>query len=49
MRLEAKSDKAMDDEVTEFTVAQVLSDKIGVPLEIITGHLEGLQVLDSLN
>ena len=29
------------DEVTEFTIAQVLSDKIGVPLEIIVGHLEG--------
>ena len=30
-------------EVTEITIAQVLSDKIGVPLEIITGHLEGTQ------
>ena len=29
------------DEVTELTIAQVLSDKIGVPLEIIVGHLEG--------
>ncbi len=42
MRYEAKTDKAMDyDEVTEFTIAQVLSDKIGVPIEIISGHLEG--------
>jgi ATP-dependent Clp protease ATP-binding subunit ClpC len=30
------------DEVTEPTVAQVLSDKIGVPLEVVTGHLEGM-------
>ncbi|MCX6844599.1 MAG: AAA family ATPase, partial [candidate division WOR-3 bacterium] len=29
-------------EVTELTVAQVLSDKIGVPLEAVTGHLEGM-------
>ncbi len=42
MRYKAKTDKAMDyDEVTEFTIAQVLSDKIGVPIEIISGHLEG--------
>ena len=41
IRREAKSDKALDDEVTEFTIAQVLSDKIGVPIEIIVGHLEG--------
>jgi ATP-dependent Clp protease ATP-binding subunit ClpC len=27
-------------EVTEMTVARVLSEKIGVPLDIITGHLE---------
>ncbi len=27
--------------VTEFTVAQVLSEKMGVPLEIITSHLDG--------
>ena len=31
-----------DGEVTELTVAQVLSDKIGVPLEVVTGHLEGM-------
>jgi ATP-dependent Clp protease ATP-binding subunit ClpC len=29
-------------EVTELAVAQVLSDKIGVPLEVVTGHLEGM-------
>ncbi|MEW6419518.1 MAG: ATP-dependent Clp protease ATP-binding subunit [Nitrospirota bacterium] len=29
------------DEVTEFTIAQVLSDKIGIPIEIISGHIEG--------
>lgn len=29
-------------EVTEFTIAQVLSEKMGVPLEIISGHLEGM-------
>lgn len=28
--------------VTETTVAAVLSDKIGVPLEIVTGHIEGM-------
>ena len=28
-------------EVTESTIAQVLSDKINIPLEIITGHIEG--------
>ena len=27
--------------VTELTIAQVLSDKTGVPLEIIAGHMEG--------
>ncbi len=27
-------------EVTELTVARVLSEKIGVPLDVITGHLE---------
>ncbi len=29
-------------EVTELTIAQVLSEKMGVPLEIITGHMEGM-------
>ena len=33
-------------EVTELTVAQVLSDKIGVPLEVVTGHLEGPALSD---
>jgi ATP-dependent Clp protease ATP-binding subunit ClpC len=28
-------------EVTELTIAQVLSEKIGLPLEVVTGHLEG--------
>lgn len=31
-----------DAEVTELTIAQVLSDKVGVPLEVITGYLEGM-------
>jgi ATP-dependent Clp protease ATP-binding subunit ClpC len=30
-------------EVTEITIAQVLSEKIGVPLEVITGHMDGLK------
>jgi len=30
------------DSVTEHTIAEVLSDKMGLPLEIIKGHLEGL-------
>ncbi len=30
------------DEVTELTIARVLSEKMGVPLEIITGHMEGM-------
>jgi ATP-dependent Clp protease ATP-binding subunit ClpC len=34
--------EGMSGEVTELTVAQVLSDKIGVPLEVVTGHLEGM-------
>jgi ATP-dependent Clp protease ATP-binding subunit ClpC len=29
-------------EVTELIIAQVLSEKIGVPLEVITGYLEGM-------
>jgi ATP-dependent Clp protease ATP-binding subunit ClpC len=29
-------------EVTELTVAKVLSEKIGVPLEVIIGYLEGM-------
>jgi ATP-dependent Clp protease ATP-binding subunit ClpC len=31
------------DEVTEITIAKVLSEKMGLPIEIITGHLEGTQ------
>jgi len=52
MRLDMKKDEAPLEkkaggignraEVTEITIAQVLSDKIGVPLEVITGHLEGM-------
>ena len=30
-------------EVTEDTIAQVLSEKMGLPLEIITGHIEGME------
>lgn len=33
---------AVGDEIDTLTIARVLSDKIGVPLEIITGHLEGM-------
>jgi ATP-dependent Clp protease ATP-binding subunit ClpC len=29
--------------VTEVTIAQVLSEKMGLPLEIIAGHLEGMK------
>jgi ATP-dependent Clp protease ATP-binding subunit ClpC len=28
--------------VTELTIAQVLSEKIGVPLQVVAGHLEGM-------
>ena len=31
-------------EVTETTIAQVLSEKIGVPVEVITGHLGGMEM-----
>jgi ATP-dependent Clp protease ATP-binding subunit ClpC len=31
------------DKVTEITIAKVLSEKTGLPLEIITGHIEGTQ------
>jgi len=34
---------AMNGEIDTLTVAQVLSEKIGVPLEIVTGHLEGMR------
>ena len=29
-------------EVSELTITQVLSEKIGIPMEIITGHLKGM-------
>jgi ATP-dependent Clp protease ATP-binding subunit ClpC len=29
-------------EVSEMTIAQVLSEKVGIPLEVIAGHLEGM-------
>jgi ATP-dependent Clp protease ATP-binding subunit ClpC len=32
----------MNGEVKPITIAQVLAEKIGVPLEVITGHLEGM-------
>lgn len=38
---EIKAATKANDDVTEFTVAQVLSEKIGIPLDIITGHLKG--------
>ena len=31
-------------EVTETTIAQVLSEKVGVPAEVITGHLDGMEM-----
>jgi ATP-dependent Clp protease ATP-binding subunit ClpC len=30
-------------EVTELTIAEVISEKMGLPLEIITGHIEGMK------
>ena len=50
MRSDGKKDAAMDAtkaiemsaEVNGITIAQVLADKMGVPLEVITGHLEGM-------
>ncbi|MCX6035137.1 MAG: ATP-dependent Clp protease ATP-binding subunit, partial [Chloroflexi bacterium] len=30
-------------EVSEITIAQVLSEKMGVPLEVITGHMVGMK------
>lgn len=35
-----KDDSKTKNEVTEITIAQVLSDKTSIPLDIITGHLE---------
>ncbi len=34
-------DQLNQDEVTGHTIAEVLSEKMGLPLEILTGHLEG--------
>lgn len=34
-------DQANPEEVTQHTIADVLSEKLGLPLEILTGHLEG--------
>jgi len=52
MRIESEKDKVKPvegangaegrAEVTELTIAQVLSEKVGVPLEIIAGHLDGM-------
>ena len=50
MRSDGKKDVAVDAakpietgaEVNGMTIAQVLAEKIGVPLEVITGHLEGM-------
>ncbi len=50
MRMDKARDKSLKEptgigggaEVTELTIAQVLSEKMGVPIEIITGHLEGM-------
>ncbi|MDD5311457.1 MAG: ATP-dependent Clp protease ATP-binding subunit [Dehalococcoidia bacterium] len=39
---EGDKDKASYGQVTEVTIAQVLSEKKGLPLEVITGHLEGI-------
>ena len=38
----AQEEKEMGGEVNVLTIAQVLSEKIGVPLEVIAGHLDGL-------
>jgi len=46
MGLERRVKDAIDrntGEVTEISIAKVLSEKMGLPLEIITGHLEGTQ------
>jgi ATP-dependent Clp protease ATP-binding subunit ClpC len=41
---EAGSEKALESygDVTEMIVAEVLSEKASVPLDVITGHLEGM-------
>ncbi len=33
---------ASQEEVTEYTIAEVLAEKTGIPIEIIKGHLEGI-------
>jgi ATP-dependent Clp protease ATP-binding subunit ClpC len=39
---ERPADKGSDDdEVTELTIAQVLAEKMGLPLEVVRGQLEG--------
>jgi ATP-dependent Clp protease ATP-binding subunit ClpC len=38
-----KDESRAKNEVTEITIAQVLSDKTGIPLDIITGHLEEIE------
>jgi ATP-dependent Clp protease ATP-binding subunit ClpC len=42
-RSKAAGDAIAFGEVSERTIAQVLSEKIGVPLEVITGHLDGVE------
>ena len=42
-RSKATGDIKAFGEVSERTIAQVLSEKIGVPLEVITGHLDGTE------
>jgi ATP-dependent Clp protease ATP-binding subunit ClpC len=38
-----KDESKSKNEVTETTIAQVLSDKTSIPLDIITGHLEEIE------
>ena len=42
VRADAPEPKGVGGTITELTIAQVLAEKIGVPLEVITGHLEGM-------
>ena len=35
--------KENNTEVTEQTITEVISEKMGLPLEIITGHIEGMK------
>lgn len=41
MKIKPESMAVDSGEVTEYTIAQVLSEKINVPMEIIAGHLDG--------